>query len=219
MPRPRRAGHDPPVGDRPQQHVGELLHQLREQAGIKQYEVARDIGIDPSYVSRIERGSRPASDRILRYYAERFGAPDLIAQLTELAREAEWERARRRDPVLIAKQARYPLPGDEATFVSEDPPDGVTIPFGSIFTRIWTIRNSGTVPWRGRRLRRIGPTTGPWVLTSEGFIPIPDAEPGEEITFPVEVRAPQMETAAVAQFKIWSMRTTCSTSQRPTRLA
>lgn len=202
MKRVRKAGWDPPVGDRPNQHVGAMLHGLREQAGVTQAEVAADIPVSQSYISRVERGSRPASDRIIRYYSERFGAPDLLASLVDIARESERERQRRRNPLLIARQDRYPLEGDEATFVSETPPDGSTVPCGATFTKTWTIRNSGTIPWHGRRLRRIGPTTGPWTLTSARFTPIPDTEPGESVSISVQIHTPQMETAAVAQWKM-----------------
>lgn len=77
--------------------------------------------------------------------------------------------------------------------------DGSTVPCGATFTETWTIRNSGHVAWHGRRLRRIGPTTGPWTLTSECFTQVPDTEPGETVSISVQVRTPQMETAAVAQ--------------------
>jgi transcriptional regulator with XRE-family HTH domain len=202
MKRARKAGWDQPVGDRPNQHVGAMLHGLREQAGMTQAQVASEIGIDPSLISRVERGSRPASDRIIRYYAERFGAADLLASLVDIAREADRDRQRRRNPLLIARQARYPVEGDESTFVSETPPDGSTVPCGTTFTKTWTIRNSGSVPWRGRRVRRIGPTTGPWTLASERFSPVPDTEPGESVSISVELHTPQMETAAVAQWKM-----------------
>jgi transcriptional regulator with XRE-family HTH domain len=202
MKRARKAGWDPPVGDQPNQHVGAMLHGLREQAGVTQTEVAGGLGIDPSYISRIERGSRPASDRVIRYYGERFGAADLLASLVDIARESQRDRRRRRNPLLIARQARYPLAGDASSFVSESPPDGSTIPCGTTFTKTWTIRNSGSVAWQGRRLRRIGPTTGPWTLTSERFTPILDTEPGETVSISVQVHTPQMETAAVAQWKM-----------------
>lgn len=202
MPRARKAGWDTPVGDQPNQHVGAMLHGLREQADVTQAEIAATIGVDQSYISRVERGSRPASDRIIRYYSERFGAADLLASLVDIAREGDRERRRKRDPLLIARQARYPLDGDEARFVSETPPDGSPVSCGVTFTKTWTIRNSGSVPWHGRRLRRIGPTTGPWVLTSPRFTPIPDTEPGETVSISVQVHTPQMETAAVAQWKM-----------------
>ena len=63
MTRPRRAKWDQPVGDRPNQHVGALLHGLREQAGLTQAQVAAEVGIDPSLISRVERGSRPAANQ------------------------------------------------------------------------------------------------------------------------------------------------------------
>jgi transcriptional regulator with XRE-family HTH domain len=202
MNRGRKAGQRHPVGDRPNQHVGALLHGLREQAGVTQAQMASTIKVDPSYISRVERGDRPASDRIIRYYAEHFGAGDLLAGLVDIAREAERDRQRLRDPVLIERQNDYPLEGDEARFVSESPPDGVTVPCKTRFVKTWTIRNSGTVPWRGRRLRRIGPTTGPWTLTSPRFVPVPDTGPGQTVEVSVPLLTPQMETAAVAQWKM-----------------
>jgi len=179
-----------------------MLHGLREQAGLNQGEIARDLGISQSYISRVERGSRPASDRIIRYYSERFGAADLLASLVDIAREADRERRHRRNPLLISRQARYPLEGDEARFVSEAPPDGSSIPCGATFIKTWTIRNSGSVPWHGRRLRRIGATIGPWTLASARFTPIADTEPGKTVSISVEIKTPYMETAAVAQWKM-----------------
>ncbi len=197
----RRAGWDQPVGDRPDQHVGAMLHGLRQQAGVTQAAIAADLEIDQGYISRIERGKQPAPERVIRYYGQRFGAADLLASLVDIAREADRQR-RKRSPLLIARQASYPLDGDEATFVSEAPPDGSSVPCGATFTKTWTIRNSGSVPWQGRRLRRVGPTTGPWTLTSARFTPIPDTVPGKTVSISVQLKAPQMETAAVAQWKM-----------------
>lgn len=197
----RKAGWDQPVGDRPDQHVGAMLHGLRQQAGVTQTEVAAHLEINQGYISRIERGKQPAPERVIRYYGERFGAADLLAGLVDIARENDRQR-RKLSPLLVARQARYPLEGDESTFVSEAPPDGSTVACGATFTKTWTIRNSGSVPWQGRRLRRIGPTTGPWVLTSARFTEVPDTEPGETVSISVQLKAPQMETAAVAQWKM-----------------
>ena len=201
MPKPRRAGWDQPVGNRPDQHVGAMLHGLREQAGVTQTEIARELEIDQGFLSRIERGKQRAPERVIRYYGERFGEVGLLASLVDVARENDRQR-RKLSALLVARQEGYPLEGDHAAFVSEEPPDGSTIPCGARFTKTWTIRNSGSVPWFGRRLRRIGPTTGPWTLTSARFTPIPDTTPGGEVTLSVEIKAPQMETAAVAQWKM-----------------
>jgi transcriptional regulator with XRE-family HTH domain len=189
---------------------------LRHQAGVKQYDVAEALAIDPSLISRYERGSRPAPDRVIRYYAARFGAADLLEGFVEIARESDRARMKLRDPELIAKQAEYPLAGDQATFVSETPPDGVTVPLGATFQKAWTIRNSGTVPWYGRRLRRIGPTTSPWTLTSPRFIAIPDTEPGQTVTVVCQSAGTPYGGGGCGAMEWW-MRTTCSTSQPSTR--
>jgi transcriptional regulator with XRE-family HTH domain len=199
--RGRRAGWDAPVGDRPDQHVGAMLRGLRTQAGVKQTDIATDLGIDQGQLSRIERGQNPAPERVTRYYGERFGAADLLASLVDVARENDRER-RNLSPLLIARQARYPLEGDEATFVSETPADGLSVPCGATYVKSWTIRNSGSVPWHGRRLRRIGPTLGPWTLGSERHTPIADTEPRAMVTISVLIKTPHMETAAVAQWKM-----------------
>ncbi len=178
-----------------------MLHGLREQAGVTQTEVARELEIDQGFISRIERGKQAAPDRVVRYYGERFGAMDLLLGLVDIARENDRER-RKLSPLLVARQGRYPLEGDEATFVSEAPPDGTSMPCGTRFTKTWTIRNSGSVPWLGRRLRRIGPSIGPWTLGSERHTPIPETDPGQTVSLSVEVGTPQMETAAYAQWKM-----------------
>jgi transcriptional regulator with XRE-family HTH domain len=201
MPRARRAGWDEPVGDRPDQHVGAMLRGLREQAGVTQTEIARELEIDQGFISRIERGKQSAPERVIRYYGERFGTMDLLASLVDIARENARQR-RKLSALLVARQARYPLEGDASAFVSEEPPDGSTVPCGARFIKRWTIRNSGSVPWAGRRLQRIGPTLGPWTLGSERHAPVPDTVPGKTVTLSVELKAPQMETAAYAQWKM-----------------
>lgn len=42
---------------------------------------------------------------------------------------------------------------DNSSFVSESPPDGITIPVGKIFHKSWTIKNSGDIVWENRVLR------------------------------------------------------------------
>jgi transcriptional regulator with XRE-family HTH domain len=199
--RGRRAGWDQPLGDRPDQHVGAMLRGLRTQAAVKQADIATDLGIDQGQLSRIERGQVPAPDRVIHYYGERFGAADLLASLVDIARENDRER-RKLSPLLVARQARYPLAGDEATFVAETPSDGSSVPCGTTYLKSWTIRNSGKVAWRGRRLRRIGPTLGPWTLGSARHTPIADTDPGETVTISVAIKTPHIETAAVAQWKM-----------------
>jgi transcriptional regulator with XRE-family HTH domain len=52
--------------------LAELLRELRESKGISLRGAARDLGIDASYLSRVERGDKKASpsvlDRAANYY-------------------------------------------------------------------------------------------------------------------------------------------------------
>lgn len=53
--------------------LGALLRELREQQGRSLREAARALAVDPAHLSRVERGSKPASstvlDRASNYYA------------------------------------------------------------------------------------------------------------------------------------------------------
>jgi transcriptional regulator with XRE-family HTH domain len=178
------------------------MHQLREAAGWTQRRVAEALSVDPSLISRAESGQRPASRRLIDFYESQFDAEGLLRSFADAAAEFEELRRRRRDPELIARQRRYPLPGDESEFLGESPPDGTSVALGQVFTKSWTIRNSGRVPWRGRRLRRIGSTTGPWLLHTPRFVPIPDTDPGEIVTMSVPVTAPHVQAFTMARFKM-----------------
>jgi hypothetical protein len=50
---------------------------------------------------------------------------------------------------------------------------------GQIFEKAWIVKNVGSVEWHGRRLERHGPTTGPGLITSQRFVPMPEAMPGQ----------------------------------------
>jgi transcriptional regulator with XRE-family HTH domain len=53
--------------------LASLLRELRESQGASLREAARDLGVDPAHLSRLERGAKPASssilDRASRYYS------------------------------------------------------------------------------------------------------------------------------------------------------
>ncbi|MFF8100079.1 helix-turn-helix domain-containing protein [Streptomyces sp. NPDC016640] len=48
---------------------------IREAQGISLQQLAKDIGRDPGYLSRVERNKQGASDRTLRLYAKRLNVP------------------------------------------------------------------------------------------------------------------------------------------------
>jgi transcriptional regulator with XRE-family HTH domain len=75
--------------------LSDLLRDLREDRGTSLRAAARDLGVDPSYLSRVERGSKSVSaavlDRAARYYdvpREQFvtAAGDLPEDVLEILR-------------------------------------------------------------------------------------------------------------------------------------
>lgn len=73
---------------------------------------------------------------------------------------------------------------------------------GEVFTQTWRIRNSGEVPWTGRRLERQGPITGPGLISSPEFVDIPDSEPGEVAAVAAPLKAPTYDCSSIAYFKM-----------------
>jgi hypothetical protein len=85
----------------------------------------------------------------------------------------------------------YPLPGDASGFggdgLSGDMtyPDGSEVPLGQTFTKVWRIKNTGTVPWHDRYLEIAGGTTMQCISPSRASVP--DAEPGQMVAVSVAV--------------------------------
>lgn len=65
-------------------------------------------------------------------------------------------------------------------------PDGSLVPPDSSFTKVWRIRNTGTVPWANRFLARVNdePCQAPKAVA------IPQTRPGEAVDIAVTVRTP-----------------------------
>ncbi|NYV73102.1 helix-turn-helix domain-containing protein [Streptomyces sp. UH6] len=53
---------------------------IRERTGISLQQLAKDIGRDPGYLSRVERDQQGAGAETLHLYADRLGVP--IAAIT-----------------------------------------------------------------------------------------------------------------------------------------
>lgn len=104
-----------------------------------------------------------------------------------------------------AAAPRYPLPGDSSGFggdgLSGDAtfPDGAKTRYGQTFTKIWRLKNAGSVPWRSRYLQIAGGTTV--LCPSPPRVPVPDAEPGQL----VEVSVPVTPTGTGVCHVLWKM--------------
>jgi transcriptional regulator with XRE-family HTH domain len=106
------------------------LKELRVAAGLSQRELCRRMGVDPSYVTRLERGEREPSADVLRRWAEACGVQvavlDPAAGLPELLsslRPSDADRVRRYADALGRLDPGLPPgplhPGDIALSVVE----------------------------------------------------------------------------------------------------
>jgi Ig-like domain from next to BRCA1 gene len=91
-------------------------------------------------------------------------------------------------------RADHPLvPCDDSRFVADVTiPDGTTVRAGQRFVKIWEIRNSGLVPWRGRFERRQGVQSGPGLCSSPPAVPVPTTMPGHDVQIRVTFTAPSL---------------------------
>lgn len=74
---------------------------------------------------------------------------------------------------------------DNSSFVSENPPDGITIPVGKVFNKSWTIKNSGDIVWENRVLR-CTEYVSKCFYPVKMEIPIPKTYPNQIITIHVK---------------------------------
>ncbi|WP_228685127.1 NBR1-Ig-like domain-containing protein [Amycolatopsis thermoflava] len=108
------------------------------------------------------------------------------------------------EPAAPAPAALSPLvPGDESEFAGDvTVPDGTVVPTGARFVKTWEFRNTGTVPWVDRSLRReggFGPGDG---CQTPAVVPVPDTPPGRSARVSVEVRAPDEPGYCQVYFKM-----------------
>jgi hypothetical protein len=92
--------------------------------------------------------------------------------------------------------------GDASTFEGDTVPHGTLMEPGQVFEQTWRVRNSGTVPWEGRRLERQGPLTGPGLISSLRFVDIPATGPGELVEITAPLKAPTYDCSSIAYFKM-----------------
>jgi transcriptional regulator with XRE-family HTH domain len=202
MPRPL----EPPVLDprQPKAVLGWSMRQFRRVAKVTGKQLAEEFGCSPSHISRVEHGTSKPSRELVQFYEERFEADGLLLSLFEVVEHASEQGRRRvggRRPPMVQVE-----PGDASEFVSDTIPHGTLMEPGEYFDKEWRIRNSGSVPWVGRQLERQGPVTGPGLITSERYVPVPDTGPGEIATISASLRAPSYDCSSIAYFKM--VRTT-----------
>lgn len=193
---------EPPhlVPRQPTTVLGWTMRKLRQVAGWSASQTAREFKCSPSHISRVERGHKP-SRALVQFYEQQFEGDGLLLSLFEVA-EHNAEQDRRRFGGHRPRLVRA-IEGDATGFVDDTIPHGTLMSPGLLFVKTWRIRNTGTVPWRGRRLERQGPLTGPGLITSiVRDVEIPDTEPGEVVEIEALLNAPGYDCSSIAYFKM-----------------
>jgi transcriptional regulator with XRE-family HTH domain len=179
--------------------LGQTMRFLRQAAKATLEEVAHGLGTSKGHLSNVERGrDRPSLD-IIAYYEEAFQADGELwsAYVDSLTAPRPRQRAQ------SDRGPKYPIAGDESTFIDDvTMPDGTIMPPGFVYEKIWRIKNTGTVPWIGRWLARDGATSGHGILHSPAKVRIPDTSPGETVDIVVPLRSHPLEGTSVARWKM-----------------
>ena len=197
MPRPQLPPHLVPR--QPKTALAWSMQKLRLVHGWTGKQLAEAYGCAPAHISRVEQGRIKPSRMLMLFYEEVFEAEGLLTSQFEVAVQADEQERRRwggKRPKLY--QA---TPGDASAFLGDTVPHGTRMKPGEVFEKTWQVRNVGTVAWKGRRLERQGPQTGPGLITSERFVDVPDTGPGEVAEIAALLKAPTYDCASIAYFK------------------
>jgi transcriptional regulator with XRE-family HTH domain len=197
--------------------IGSRMRELRESAETSLSRAADRSGWGKGHLSRVERGLTKPSRSLVEWYDAAFGARQaLLGQFLDLEaavrvgretslRDARLHRAGGTTRYPTVAGGSVPLdhdPADCCLLMAEDPPDGVVVPVGRAFDKSWTVRNAGPVPWRGRWLTRQGPPGVAGWLQSPIRVQLDEVDPGADALIRIRLRAPHVEAACTAYFKI-----------------
>lgn len=188
------------VPRQPKTVLGWTMQKTRQVHGWSASRTAKEFGCSVSHISRVEHGTSKPSRALVQFYEEQFEADGLLLSLFEVAEHAG-EQDRRRAGGRRPKRVRA-IEGDATAFVDDTIPHGTVMAPGVFFVKTWRIRNVGSVPWRGRRLERQGPLTGPGLITSDRFVAVPDTEPAGIAEIQAVLKAPGYDCSSIAYFKM-----------------
>jgi len=179
--------------------LGALMRELRQADGMSLTDAALATNTNKGHLSHVEHGRDRPSRELVAFYEDRFHADgQLWTAFVELVAGA---RPRQRSGQAAAAVG-YPIPGDASTFVADITPDAVIMPPGFPFEKIWRLRNTGTVAWEGRWLRRIGPPAGLGIPSSPLQVEIAATMPGQLVDIIVPMRAHSQAGTAEVHWKM-----------------
>jgi transcriptional regulator with XRE-family HTH domain len=177
--------------------LGATMRMLRTRAGMSLRQAELASGRGRGTLSQIENGkARPGRD-LVEWYDAAFGSDGLLQSIYAEARGAHGPQNSR-----PGDGAVEPLPGDELRVSHASLASGQLVEPGSLLTAGWLLCNAGSVPWVGRRLRRVGTHAGVRLIVSRPAVPVPDCLPGDAVTVQVEVEVPPIAGTFAAYWQL-----------------
>ena len=93
--------------------------------------------------------------------------------------------------------------GDAAVFVADVTlPDCTRVGAGTTMTKVWRLKNAGTVPWKGYSLRRLDLTQEANHCQTIPDVPIKDTQPGEMVDIRTDITTPRKPGLCFVRFKM-----------------
>ena len=178
--------------------LGETMRHLRTAQGTTLTAAATAAGVSKGHLSNVERGRDAPSWELVAFYEQAYaGYGQLLSTYVDVVAAPRRPAPRRGDG------PSYPLAGDQAEFVTDVTiPDGTIMPPGHRFEKVWRLRNSGSVPWVGRYLRRLGAPGGLGIPSSPVQVRIADTMPGETVDISVPLKAHILPGTAEVHWKM-----------------
>ncbi|GAA3535345.1 hypothetical protein GCM10022419_013650 [Nonomuraea rosea] len=93
--------------------------------------------------------------------------------------------------------------GDAATFIDDVTlPDCTRVAAGETMTKVWRLKNTGTVPWEGYSLRRLDLTQQADQCQTISDVPIKDTKPGKTVDIRTDITTPRKPGLCYVRFKM-----------------
>lgn len=93
--------------------------------------------------------------------------------------------------------------GDAVVFIEDVTlSDCTRVGTGKTVTKIWRLKNAGTVPWKGYSLRRLDVTQQADQCQTIAHVPIKDTQPGETVDIQTDVTTPSKPGLCYVRFKM-----------------
>ncbi|MFG1688731.1 NBR1-Ig-like domain-containing protein [Nonomuraea sp. NPDC049269] len=93
--------------------------------------------------------------------------------------------------------------GDAAVFIADlTLPDCTRVGAGKTMTKVWRLKNTGTVPWKGYSLRRLDVTQRADQCQTITDVPIKDTQPGEMVDIRTDITTPRKPGLCYVRFKM-----------------